>query len=153
MGALHPEATTGERAATMGLLLDFIAETWGPEAIKPFITYFISTSGPETPLRAILVESLNQETRHLYATIREQLIAEGKAAGIAEGVAKGIAEGVAKGEAKGMARMVERLLDTRGLTLTDELRERLVGCNDAALLQRWFDRAVTATTLTEVFDD
>ena len=49
--------------------------------------------------------------------------------------------------------MVERLLATRGLALPYELRARLASCQDEALLQRWFDRAVTATSLTEVFDD
>ena len=143
------EAATGERAAVMGLLLDFIAETWGPEAVTPFITYLISCFEPESPIGGILEESLNQETRHLYTTIREQLLAEG----MAKGVAKGKAEGMAEGKAEGMARMLERLLDTRGLTLTEELRERLSGCKDEALLQRWFDRAITASTPTEVFDD
>ncbi|MCX4243677.1 hypothetical protein [Paraliomyxa miuraensis] len=69
----------------------------------------------------------------MYATIREQLIAEG--------------------QTKGMASMLEQLIDMRGLSLTHELRERLAGCQDENLLLRWFERAVTATSLTEIFDD
>ncbi|MCX4243676.1 hypothetical protein [Paraliomyxa miuraensis] len=65
----------------------------------------------------------------MYATIREQLIAEG------------------------MTRMLEQLLDLRGLSLTHELRERLAGCQDENQLLQWFDRAVTATSITEIFDD
>ncbi len=141
----HPEAGTGERAASLGLLLEFIAEAWGPDAIRPLLTYLISAFGSDTPIRAILVESLNPETRHLYTTIREELIAEG--------VLKGKAEGKAEGRAEGKAELLAQLLDTRGLALTDELRTRVMGCKDEALLQRWFGRAVTATTLTEVFDD
>lgn len=136
----HPEATDGERAALLGVLGNVIAETWGTKAVKPFLTYFLSVFGPESPVRGILLSSASEETRQMYATIREELVAKGRA------------EGLAKGRA-GMARMLERLLDTRGLTLTDELRERLATCEDEDLLQRWFDRAVTATTLDEVFDD
>ena len=85
----------------------------------------------------------------MYATIREQLIAEG----MADGLAKGMADGLAKGKAVGMTSMLEQLLDMRGLSLTHELRERLAGCQDENLLRRWFERAVTATSLTEIFDD
>ncbi|MEM9460746.1 MAG: hypothetical protein AAGF11_41665 [Myxococcota bacterium] len=74
-------------------------------------------------------------------TIRDELIAQGRA------------DGMAKGMAKGIAQMLARLLDTRGLALTDELRQRIARCKDEAVLQRWFDRAVTAATLAEVFDD
>jgi hypothetical protein len=73
----------------------------------------------------------------LYATIREELIADG----------------MLKGKAEGMAEMLGQLLDSRELGLTDELRERVAGCKDESLLRRWFQRAITATTLTEVFDD
>ncbi|MCB9716275.1 MAG: hypothetical protein H6712_20580 [Myxococcales bacterium] len=85
----------------------------------------------------------------MYATIRDELLAKGRA----EGLAEGRADGILQGETKGMARMLERLLDTRGLEPTDELRERVAACKDENLLQRWFDRAVTATSLAEVFDD
>jgi len=141
----HPEATTGDRAVAMGSLMDFIAETWGSKAVEPFLRYFLGAFGPESPLRGILLESVSKETRHLYATIREQLIAEGMEKGIVKGKAEGIAEGIAQ--------MLRRLLETRGLRLDETLSERIAGCEDEALLQRWFDRAITAASLTEVFDD
>ncbi|MEM9455150.1 MAG: hypothetical protein AAGF11_13295, partial [Myxococcota bacterium] len=95
--------------------------------------------------RAIIERSLNPETRHLYTTIRDELIAEG--------VLKGRADGLTDGRVEGMAKMLEQLLDSRELELTDELRDRIAGCKDESLLQRWFQRAITAKTLTEVFDD
>ncbi|MCX4243680.1 hypothetical protein [Paraliomyxa miuraensis] len=49
--------------------------------------------------------------------------------------------------------MLELLIDMRGISLTDELHERLAGCQDENLLLLWFDRAVTATSLAEIFDD
>ncbi|MEM9457094.1 MAG: Rpn family recombination-promoting nuclease/putative transposase [Myxococcota bacterium] len=141
----HPEASTGARAAALGILLEFITETWGPNAIQPFVTYLLSAFPNQTPIRAIIEGSLNPEARHMYMTIRDELIAQGRA--------DGKADGKAEGKAEGMGQMLARLLDTRGLALTDQLRKRIAHCKDEALLQRWFDRAVTATTLTEVFDD
>jgi len=48
---------------------------------------------------------------------------------------------------------LERLLERRDFPLTHELRQRIAGCEDENLLLRWFDRAVTATALAEIFDD
>jgi len=45
-----------------------------------------------------------------------------------------------------------QLLSKRGLVLGDELRVRLERCTDEAQIQRWFDRALTATTMVAVFD-
>ncbi|MEM9459540.1 MAG: hypothetical protein AAGF11_35510 [Myxococcota bacterium] len=161
----HPEASTGEWAAALGLLLEFIAETWGPDAVRPFLTYLLSAFPTRTPIRAIIEKSLNPETRHLYTTIRDELIAEGmlkgenkgRADGWADGLAKGRADGLAdgrvEGRVEGMAKMLEQLLDSRELELTDEMRGRIAGCKDESLLQRWFQRAITAKTLSEVFDD
>ncbi len=143
------DEAAAERAKRLGLLVDLVAETWGRDELLAVLTYTISAFGPESAMRGIPLESASQETRQMYATMRDEFIAKGEA----KGRAKGRAEGRAEGEAKGMARMVERLLLKRELVLTDELRDRLAGCEDEGLLQRWFDRSLTATTLTEVFDD
>jgi predicted transposase YdaD len=131
----------GERVGRLGLYLDVIAEVWGFDEILALLTYALSAFGPKSPIRDILLKSTSKETSQLIATIRDEYMAEG----IKEGRTEGIAEGIAKG--------IARLLGARELVLTDELRKRLFGCRDDALLTRWFDRAITATTLTEVFDD
>ncbi|MEM9455151.1 MAG: hypothetical protein AAGF11_13300, partial [Myxococcota bacterium] len=137
----------------LGLLLEFIAETWGPDAVRPFLTYLLSAFPTQTPIRAIIEKSLNPETRHLYTTIRDELIAEGMLKGENKGRVDGLADGLVKGRVEGMAKMLEQLLDSRELELTDELRDRIAGCKDESLIQRWSQRAITAKTLTEVFDD
>jgi len=81
----------------------------------------------------------------VYATIKDELIAAGET--------RGMTKGMAKGETKGMVKMLERLLDRRGLALEPEQHERIAACEDENLLQRWFDRAVTATTIGAIFDD
>ncbi|HEY3236851.1 MAG TPA: Uma2 family endonuclease [Polyangiaceae bacterium] len=56
-----------------------------------------------------------------------------------------------QGRAEGKAEALLRLLEKRGFILSAELRERVSSCTDAELLDRWFDRAVTATTVDGVF--
>jgi hypothetical protein len=71
---------------------------------------------------------------------------------MAEGEAKGLAEGEAKGEARGLVKAVLRLLDARGVHVDDASRQRIQGCMDVATLERWLDRALSATRLAEVLD-
>lgn len=62
-------------------------------------------------------------------------------------------QGIAEGEAKGKAEAVLKLLDARGLAPTDEQRRQVTASTDAAHLDLWFDRAITASTAAEVFAD
>ena len=48
--------------------------------------------------------------------------------------------------------MLLRLLTRRGLPVSDEVRARVMSCDDSAVLEEWFDRADQATSLDEVFD-
>jgi hypothetical protein len=63
---------------------------------------------------------------------------------------QGRAEGRAEGRAAGAA-MLLRVLAARGLTVPDEIRQRVQSCTDFAQLERWGDRAVTAMSLDEIF--
>jgi hypothetical protein len=60
-------------------------------------------------------------------------------------------EGEAKGKAEGKAEAVLRLLDARHLDPSQEQRDQVTSCTDAAQLNLWFDRAITAGTAAEVF--
>ena len=62
-------------------------------------------------------------------------------------------QGIAEGEARGEAKALLRLLDARELDLTQGQREQVMSSTDAAQLDRWFDRAITASTAAEVFAD
>ena len=141
----HRDAADGERAATLGRLTAVITSAWGKRAVEPFMTYFIATFGPASKLRATLLESASPETKHMFTTIREQLLAEG--------MAKGKAAGIVEGRAEGLAQALESLLSSRGIELTADARLRLVSCGDPVVLQRWFDRAIRASSLAEVFED
>lgn len=54
-------------------------------------------------------------------------------------------------EARGEARTLLRMLEKRGIAVDDAARARITGCTDIPQLDRWVDRAMTATSLDEVF--
>lgn len=59
-------------------------------------------------------------------------------------------QGRAEGRAQGRAEMLLQLLSTR-FTLTGSIRDRVKACTDTAQIGTWFDRAITAKSLDEVF--
>lgn len=68
-----------------------------------------------------------------------------------EGKAEGKLEGKAEGKLEGKAEALRLLLAHRGIALMEEERERIVACTDGAQLDRWFERALTATSAAEIF--
>jgi hypothetical protein len=90
--------------------------------------------------------------RTVAQVLKAQGRREGKREGLAEGLAKGLAQGEAKGEAKGLAKAVLRLLATRGVRVGTASRRRIQDCTDVATLERWLERALNATRLSEVLD-
>jgi hypothetical protein len=61
--------------------------------------------------------------------------------------------GKAEGLAEGKAESVLKILDARGLASSEEQRQRVMSCTDAAQLDIWLGRAITAGTADEVFAD
>ncbi|MEU5197802.1 hypothetical protein AB0G86_27800 [Streptomyces scabiei] len=58
-------------------------------------------------------------------------------------------EGEAKGEAKG----VLRVLEVRGVPVTEDVRERIASCTDLTLVSAWLDRAGTVERAEDLFSD
>ncbi|MEV2277298.1 hypothetical protein AB0I72_17105 [Nocardiopsis sp. NPDC049922] len=56
-------------------------------------------------------------------------------------------------EAKGEAKAILRLLSKHGIEVPEEARERISQCQDADMLDTWLERAVTAATVDELFDE
>ncbi|MEY9841810.1 hypothetical protein [Streptacidiphilus sp. EB103A] len=61
-------------------------------------------------------------------------------------------EGRAEGFRRGIALSVLRLLDNRDVHLSEEARQRVLGCGDQELLLLWVERALTASDETELFE-
>ncbi len=64
-----------------------------------------------------------------------------------------VALGKAEGEAKGEAAAILRVLQTRGIFVSAEIRNQITGCVDLATLDRWIQRAVVAATANDVVRD
>jgi hypothetical protein len=69
-----------------------------------------------------------------------------------EGIAEGKLEGIAEGELKGEVEAVLAVLETRGVSVSDAERERIVACKEPVTLKRWVRLAVTAHATAELFD-
>lgn len=83
---------------------------------------------------------------------RNHVIEGELAAREAQGVARGEARGEARGKLLGMAAAVLRVLARRGVSVDDAARARVFDCDDAATLERWLDRAITATRADDLFE-
>ncbi|NGO70744.1 hypothetical protein [Streptomyces boncukensis] len=71
---------------------------------------------------------------------------------VAEGLREaGREAGREEGEVKRAAQCLLQALQKRGLRLTAEQSTRISDCHDLELLDRWFDRSLTATSVSEVF--
>ncbi|MEV5381140.1 hypothetical protein AB0L26_35055 [Streptomyces nondiastaticus] len=60
-------------------------------------------------------------------------------------------EGKAEGRVHGSAQMVLRVLDNRGIHMPPATRERIMDCAQMLTLERWMDRALTISTIEELF--
>jgi len=69
----------------------------------------------------------------------------------AKGRAEGVAEGRAEGVAEGRAEALLAVLQARGLRVSDEVRARVFACTDVAQLDAWVRKAVTVTSVDELF--
>ncbi|WP_433149734.1 hypothetical protein ACQPZ8_11510 [Actinomadura nitritigenes] len=63
-----------------------------------------------------------------------------------------IAEGRAEGRAEGEADAVLSVLETRGITVPNDIRDKVTGCTDIDQLKRWVRRAVVIDHAEELFD-
>ncbi|WP_069166370.1 hypothetical protein [Nocardia altamirensis] len=57
----------------------------------------------------------------------------------------------AEGAFEARSKNIVRLLDRRGVNVPDTVRARILACRDGDRLDHWFDRAITATTVDELF--
>jgi hypothetical protein len=74
-----------------------------------------------------------------------------KAMGWEKGLEEGRAEGLEKGRAYGLKAALFKLIARAGLTLGEEERARIEGCDDPAVLDRWLDNAIEAKTAADLF--
>jgi predicted transposase YdaD len=69
------------------------------------------------------------------------------------GERRGLARGLERGRLRGRAEALLQILVARGIHVGDEARQSILKCKDIATLDRWLERAMNATTLSDVLDD
>jgi len=86
------------------------------------------------------------EQTPFYKQGLEQGLEKGLEQGLEKGLEKGLEQGLEKGRVRGKAEAVVRVLEARGLALDDDSRQRILGCQDPARLDRWLTASVTCAS-------
>jgi predicted transposase YdaD len=80
----------------------------------------------------------------------EKFFSEAHRRAYERGKADGEAEVRARGKAKGKAEALLVLLRHRALAMTSDQQHRILTCTDLATVDRWLDRAFSATSVDEL---
>ena len=129
---MHANGKQAERA------LEAVLDTWkemGSDEWPQYADYLYKG----LPLNGRKMMEVMMQGTHEFQTYSEKLRADG------------LAEGEARGEIKGEARSLLLVLHGREFDVSDEVTERVMSCTDTALLESWLLRALTATSIDEVF--
>jgi hypothetical protein len=92
-------------------------------------------------IRAVVPRSIRKELTELMRTVIKDPFMDGL-----------LAQGEAKGKALGEAHLLLRYLDSK-FDVPAGRREQITACPDTSRLEEWFDRALSAKTLDEIFAD
>jgi hypothetical protein len=102
--------------------------------------------------RKLLEETMKLDNYEWQSEFARTHIAQGRVEGKAEGKAEGMAEGKIEGQATGEAKSILLVLDARGITVPDHIRERVTGCTDIEQLDRWIQRATVVDHAEQLLD-
>jgi len=139
------------------LFAQVLAERGGTEHLKTVLHYllWIGDAAIHEATGQVLDSVVDaQHAEELMRSYGEELMERGRQQGLAlgreEGREAGREEGREEGRLRGRAEAVLRLLAARGLHVDDASRQHVLSCSDVGTLDLWFDRAVHATSLSEV---
>jgi predicted transposase YdaD len=124
------------------------ADAEGAEHLVVVIRYlvWVGDAAVHAAARRVLHSVLDeQRAEELMGSWAEEMIERG--------VQKGLALGRQEGRVEGRAEYILRMLTARGVHVDEAARQRILTCTDVATLDRWFDRALNATTLSDVLED
>src|SRR5690606_19016826 len=111
--------------------------------------------------------ALDEDTRVLYFDLIEAALSEAARKAFEmlpqgyqfqgptfnKGKLEGRAEGKAEGQAQGMATSLLEILDARGFSVTDDMRESVQSSTDLDQLRLWIRRAAVIQSADELFDE
>jgi hypothetical protein len=128
-----------------------------------FAQVHASTNGSQAVYRVVrylhhlgdvrVLEAIERVLHSIMKSERAEAIMKTAAEVLKErGRVEGEARGEARGEAKGLARALLRLLSAKGVRVDEASQQRIQDCRDVSTLERWLDRALNATRISEVLD-
>ncbi len=126
------------------------------DAILKTLATALNTLDPDqATIYAELVEAGlgNTPARKIWSDLMSALLNFFRSEHAQRAFAEVRAEARAETRVEVRAESVLRVLNTRGLEVTAEVRERVRGCKDLELLDTWLDRAVTVSRAEELFID
>jgi hypothetical protein len=89
------------------------------------------------------LEEIVTTTSHDYEHIASQYLSHW--------VDQGRQEGRQEGRAEGEGAAILAVLETRGLEISSDTRDRITRCDDLNMLETWIRRAVTVSSADELF--
>ncbi len=142
----------------MALFIQVQAGPEGGEHLEMLIRYLLwvgdkrGHAAVRQVLHSVLDEQRTEGLMRNFKSYAEELIEQGIQQGLARGREEGRQEGQQEGLTRGRAEAILRILTARGVRMDEAARQRILACTDMATLDRWLDRALNATTLSEVLD-
>lgn len=149
------DAETAGRAPELSVL-SAIAHGRSDRGLDVVLTTLAAAHGLDDERASLYADlawaSLNEAAKRALEAMMESGKYEFQSPFAKKYFAEGVAQGVARGEAKGEARALFALLDARGIDVSDDVRARILGCEDPAVLESWVRRAASAGSAAEIFD-
>jgi hypothetical protein len=133
------------------LLAQVQASPEGDEHLAAVIRYLllIGDEAVHAALEQVLHSAMDeQRAEEMMRSYGEELIERGRQQGLEKGLEKGLAQGLSRGRAEALL----RILAARSLPVDEAARQRILGCADVDTLDRWFDRVLQASSVSEVLD-
>jgi flagellar biosynthesis/type III secretory pathway protein FliH len=126
-----------------------------PDADLNRLTAIILNLASDAARQALeaLMTTTEWTTHPFIESFKKEGIEVGRQEGIEKGLQKGLQAGLQKGRVKAKAEGVLKIIDARGVEVTKEQRKEVDDCTDLTQLDRWFDRALTAKTAADIFQD
>ncbi|WP_432870355.1 hypothetical protein [Microbispora rosea] len=102
-------------------------------------------------LKELLMTASADYEKVIGARYFSEWVNKGLEQGLEQGREQGLEQGLEQGRAEGEIEAILTVLDARGLDIPSEARERISRCSDLHLLEKWIRRAVTVTSVDELF--
>ena len=102
--------------------------------------------------RQRLEEFMTATADRYQSDFARRYYSQGEAAGFSQGEAAGITQGEARGRVDGERTALITILDTRGIQVPEQIRDRIRDCTDLRQLEIWIRRAVTVDKIQDLDD-